>query len=103
VSEDFSPDASEFRCLVPFPDESQSFVHGFEAGMIWRRMNAGEAVIGGLDEIALHVENEEVFRRMGAAHGYTVDVLPPRDGWITVMFTKNPKRFGVVEGGRHDR
>lgn len=102
MSDDFAPDAAEFRCLVPFPDGSDSFVHGFEAGMIWQRMNAGEKVIGGLNEVALHASNEDVFRRMASAQGYSVEITEDEDQleWIIVTFAKTPKRFGVVDGGR---
>ena len=96
--EDLSDDAAEFRCLVPFPDGSDSFVHGFEAGMVWQRMVAGEAVIE--NPIAFHVENEEVFRLMAAAQGYDIEVEPPSDGWIVVEFRKRRNRFSVVAGGR---
>lgn len=97
ADEDFSPDAAEFRCLVPFPDGSDSFVNGFEAGMIWQRMNAGEHQIGGLDEIATHASNAEVFRRMATAQGYSVEIEPSIDEWIIATFTKNPRRFAVVK------
>ena len=99
MSEDFSPDANEFRCLVPFPDQSESFVLGFEAGMIWMRMVKGEPYIGGLNEIATHASNEEIFKRMAAAQGYDVDISNASDGWIIAEFTKRARRFSVVEGG----
>ncbi|NSZ57795.1 hypothetical protein FY145_07095 [Agrobacterium tumefaciens] len=99
MSEDFSPDANEFRCLVPFPDQSESFVLGFEAGMIWMRMVKGESHIGGLNEIATHAGNEEVFMRMAAAQGYDLQVSQAGDGWIIAEFTKRARRFSVVEGG----
>lgn len=95
--DDFSPDAAEFRCLVPFPDQSASFVHGFEAGLIWQRMNAGEQVIGTNYEIATHSANEEVFRRTADAHGYLLEVEKDGSEWIIATFTKNPQRFRVVK------
>lgn len=96
--EDFSPDAREFRCLVPFPDQSASFVHGFEAGMIWQRMVAREAVIGSADEVATHAENAAVFQRMADAQGYDLTIEPPVDGWIVATFVKRQSRFRVIEG-----
>ena len=99
MNEDFSPDANEFRCLVPFPDQSDSFVLGFEAGMIWERMVKGEAKIGGLDEIATHAQNKEVFERMAAAQGYDLKVSDAADGWIIAEFSKRSRRFAVVDGG----
>lgn len=100
MAEDFSPDEAEFRCLVPFPDQSASFVHGFEAGMIWQRMIKGEPQIGGFDdEIAAHFENAAVFRKMADAQGYDLDLSDFGNGWIIATFTKRPRGFGVIEGG----
>lgn len=95
--EDLSDDAAEFRCLVPFPDPSASFVHGFEAGMVWQRMIAGETPIE--NPVAYHVENRTTFERMAAAQGYDVEIEPCDDTWMTVTFTKRRLRFSVVEGG----
>lgn len=102
MTDDFSLDADEFRCLVPFPDETPSFVHGFEAGCIWERMNKGEQQIGGIYEIALHTKNIEVFNRMAAAQGYDIEIEPPgvhpsdNPVWSIVTFTKRRNRFRVV-------
>lgn len=95
--EDFSPDAAQFRCLVPFPDPSESFVLGYEAGMIWQRMNAGEFKIGGSDEVATHAANLEVFQRMADAQAYDLEIEPCGDDcWMIATFTKRQKKFRVV-------
>jgi hypothetical protein len=76
--EDFSPDAAGFRLLVPFPDGSESFVHGFEAGMIWQRMQNGEAHI--------------------AAMGYDMTAEDCGDGcWSIVTFERRRQRFTVID------
>lgn len=97
---DPSEDASEFRCLVPFPDQSPSFVHGFEAGMIWQQMVAGASVIE--PPIAVHSANAEVYRRMAAAQGYDCEIEPcegPDDVWSMLKFEKRRHRFSVIDGG----
>ncbi|TCU34029.1 hypothetical protein [Rhizobium azibense] len=93
-------DAAEFQCLVPFPDQSDSFVNGFEAGMVWQRMINGERLIGGNEEIAMHSANADVFRRMASAHGYDVTVERCDQEWAIFTFTKWPKRFKIVEGSQ---
>lgn len=98
MSEDLSEDAAEFRCLVPFADQSASFVHGFEAGMVWQRMVGGETPIE--NPVAYHVENKAVFESMAAAQGYDVEMEPACDTWMMATFTKRPKRFAVIEGGQ---
>lgn len=90
---------SEFACLVPFPDQSNSFVHGFEAGMIWNRMEAGETPID-FTGMPLHSENRDVLQRMAAARGYDLRIESDRDGWITGTFEKKRRSFSVVAGGR---
>lgn len=95
--DDLSDDAAEFRCLVPFPDGSHSFVHGFEAGQLWQRMMAGESPIE--NAIAYHIANRLVFERMAAAQGYDTEFEPCCDTWMTATFTKRRNRFSVIEGG----
>jgi hypothetical protein len=99
---DLSEDAAEFRCLVPFPDGSESFVHGFEAGMVWQRMVCAESPIE--NDCAYHIANRLMFERMAAAQGYDVEFEPcdangsPCDTWMLATFTKRRLRFSVVEG-----
>ena len=91
---DTSEDAAEFRCLVPFPDGSPSFVDGFEAGMIWQRMVRAETPID--PRIAVHSRNREVLSRMAAAQGYDMDVEDDDGIWMVVTFAKRRQRFSVV-------
>ncbi|MGC4393759.1 hypothetical protein [Agrobacterium sp. M50-1] len=94
---------SEFHCLVPFTDESESFVNGFEAGMIWQRMLSGDELIGGATEPPTHSENIEVFKRMAQAMGYDLDGHYDRtDGWMYVSFIKRKRKFSIVQGGISD-
>lgn len=41
------------KLLMPFIDESESFVHGFECGQIWEKMSEGQQLIAYL----FHSEN----------------------------------------------
>lgn len=96
MSEDVSEDAAEFRCLVPFPDASPSFVHGFEAGMVWQRMVCGETPID--NDCAYHTENRAVFCGMATAQGYDAEFTPcdGLDEWMMVTFTKRVNRLRSV-------
>lgn len=53
--------------IISFPDQSQSFVNGYEVGMLDERMQHG-----GKAEISMRIqaENVEVVRRMCAAYGW---------------------------------
>lgn len=77
----------EFCPLVSFNDQSPSFVHGFEAGMIWQQMQQTDAVIDGA--LPVHVVNETVLRRMAASAGYKVEFKPidGSDEWTSAVFT----------------
>lgn len=90
-----------FGLVVPFDDPSPSFVHGFEAGMIWAAMEAGKATIGGVDDLPLHTDNLGVFRGMASVRGYDVEITPTAyPEWSIVTFTKrNRSRLAVIDGG----
>jgi hypothetical protein len=64
--------SEDLGLLFAFPDQSASFVHGFEAGMLWARIEAGEAVIDcGFEEgFPLHTDNLELVLRMAAVGSY---------------------------------
>lgn len=89
---------TEFRPIVPFEDQSDSYVHGFEAGMIWQRMQQSEDVIE--TATPLHRANLPTLQKMAAACGYDVeerDVTMGPDGlisdeWVDMIFTLRPTR-----------
>lgn len=88
-------DDTEMRCIVPFPDQSASFVHGFEAGLVWARMEAGQTHIDG-NGVPFHEANLEVFRRMAAHFGYDMEAQPGDGTWAEITFTKRRSRLSVV-------
>ena len=75
-----------YGLIVSFPDESASFVNGFEAGALWNRLTGGaEAEIS----LTTHTENREVIARMADAQGWDVEVTTSQvQGWD---FTKLEK------------
>lgn len=89
-----------FAPLFSFPDDSDSFVHGFEAGMMWQRMQAGETPIA--TDMPVHIANRKVLERMSAAAGYVMTVvdLMPDDTWMDVEFHKLTFGLSVIEGGK---
>lgn len=85
-------DQSDYRLIVSFPDESSSFVNGYEAGAIGYRMeHTAEQVI----EETVHTENCEVFQRMCAGFGWEVEFSPtnpPMYEWRIAHFRRLPQR-----------
>jgi hypothetical protein len=79
----------EYGLIVSFEDQSPSYVHGFEAGIIDARMKSGaEAEI----EVVVHTENRETLRRMAVAYGWSVEFVDTEvEGWTTANFAKTRK------------
>jgi len=89
---------AEFGCIVSFPDQSEAFVLGYEAGILQHRMTLGEAVIE--NDVPYHAINRLLFERMCTAFGYEAE-FEPCDGfegeWMTVVFTKRRAHLKVVK------
>lgn len=94
---------ASYSLIVSFPDQSESFVLGFEAGGLWQRMRAGDRA-----EISetVHAENRDVIARMAAAEGWEVATSPTAvPGWDTIRMTKvkaapdrpNPQGLRIVK------
>jgi len=82
---------TDFRPLVPFEDQSDSYVHGFEAGMIWQRMQQAEEVIE--TDIPLHRANLRTFEKMASAAGYDFErslLKGEMKEWVEITFTRRP-------------
>lgn len=82
---------TEFGMLFSFPDQSENFVHGFEAGMIWQEMADAEKfeIDRGFDAgLPIHTTNIELVQRMANARGYhleTKDTGLPE--WTAIKLT----------------
>lgn len=78
-----------YEPIFSFPDQSPSFVNGFEAGLVWAEVERGKAVI----KRTVHAQNEEVFRRMAKARGYAIsfDETEGFETWAELELTKKPE------------
>lgn len=75
-----------YSLLVSFPDDSHSFVHGFEAGKLWEQMESGDVAE---IEMTTHVANREVIRRMADHLGWELEVADTLvEGWDITTLTK---------------
>lgn len=82
-------DKDEMALVVSFPDDSQSFANGFEAGMLWTRLEAGESPIDTREGMPMRAENQTVFLNMALHHQYVVDIFPTDEKeWWNYVFTK---------------
>ncbi len=66
----------DYQLLISFPDQSESFVNGFEAGRAYAQMEAGVQEI----RFAGHAQNMDVFLRMSAAMKYDMTETVCEDG-----------------------
>lgn len=91
-------DGGAYHLVLSFPDQSAPFAHGFEAGMLWQRLKAGEPLI----EVTTRTENAEIVRRMAVAKGYDLSLKASEvEGWDYVRLTvgkappKTPNPHGL--------
>lgn len=80
---------SDATLLFSFTDQSDSFVHGFEAGMIHVAMQSSELEIDrGYEEgFPIHSDNLETLARMAASYGYEMEHRPTDyPEWTAVRF-----------------
>lgn len=89
---------------VAFPDGSPSFVHGFEAGMVYQEMKEGRLVIDrGIEEgFPVHTANIELFQRLATANSFHLELQSTDlEEWTAMRLTYAPgggrAKLSVVE------
>jgi hypothetical protein len=81
--------ATDYALIVSFPDQSETFVLGFEAGMIWERLQAGETEI----DVNVHTLNIEVLNRMCLAAKVTPKFQRTNvDGWTNLSIKPGARK-----------
>lgn len=71
--------------ILPFPDQSPSFCHGFEAGNVWTELKTKTFV----DGRTVRVENTEVLKAIAAHYGYTATLVESEvEGWLYMSVEK---------------
>lgn len=74
---------------ISFDDQSHSFAHGFEAGMLWVRMQERQDVHGCTITACIHQANCALVHRMGLYLGWSVWFSPTEEeGWIDVSLER---------------
>lgn len=74
-----------YELVISFPDQSASFVHGFEAGRIWQQMKNLTPVI---KETVAH-ENAELYSQMAARNDYTLSLTDLGNDWMELRAETN--------------
>lgn len=93
----------QYGLIVSFPDQSDSFVHGYEAGMLATDMRRGDVAE---IERTVHSANREVITRLCMAEGWSVRFTPTDySEWDEVLMVKssqahecpNPRGLRLVQ------
>lgn len=84
-------DDEDYGLQISFPDASSSFTNGFEAGMVYQRLNSGslETIDLGYDSgLPVHEENLELLQKMALLYGFTFETKDVEvEGWVGVKLT----------------
>lgn len=76
---------SEYGLILAFPDQSDSFCHGWEMGALDARLACEIAPF----ELTLHEANTECITRVCQARGWRAEIKPTEvDGWIQCDFQR---------------
>lgn len=76
---------SEYKVLMPFLDGSESFAHGFEAGLVWSIMDAGRP----LKDYLVHTINLPQLKMMAKRFHYDLTVNTTAGEWSSVSAALN--------------
>lgn len=87
-------DEETYRAALTFPDQSASFVHGFEAGELWARLKDASRIGATSFSQLIHAENEVLVANMARALGYRTTIAPvwsdesdaDYSAWTNVLF-----------------
>lgn len=80
---------NEYGLLVSFPDQSETFVLGFEAGQLWEVLKSGSGEMA--YSLTMHTANEEVFTRIGRHYGCTAEFKRLDGGWSEATLRRSSK------------
>lgn len=90
---------SEYDLVVSFPDQSETFVLGFEAGMIWQRLESGDLNF----TATVHSKNSELFMRMAYAKELFYKITATGvEGWSELVIRPLEKpvpKLRLIKGG----
>lgn len=73
-----------YELVIEFPDQSASFVHGFEAGQIWEALKRRDPEIGR----TINEESVDLIAQMAERQGYDLSVKELAPGWVDAKMTK---------------
>jgi hypothetical protein len=84
---------SEQTLIISFADQSESYVLGFEAGLLYQRLDSGEAI----EDYSVHANNAETLVRIAKHFGFAATLeATGTDGWSTISLSRGRPKLSVV-------
>jgi hypothetical protein len=74
---------ADYSLVLPFDSDDPEFTRGFEAGMLWERMEHTDEL-----EVTVHDGNAEMIMRMCEARGWAFQGEQVADGWMHVQLRR---------------
>lgn len=82
-------EATPWCLLVSFDDYSDSFTHGFEAGMLWEKLSTMTSTEPFCSTV--HTANRTTVTRMATARGWVVEFTDTEyPEWTYAVFERQP-------------
>jgi len=69
--------AEGYGLVLRFEDQSNSFTHGFECGIIWQKLKDKQVI----DRETINTENKEQIQQMAEVHHRIAEFEDIADGW----------------------
>lgn len=85
---------SEQALIISFADQSEPYVLGFEAGLLYQRLESGTPV----DDYSVHTNNAETLVRVAKHFGFAATLVATEiDGWSTLSLARGKPKLSVVK------
>lgn len=92
MTDQYNNENIAYNLIVEFPDQSQPFVHGFEAGQIWERLKTTPSIL----EEMVHVDNTDLLKQIAGHYGYTYSFEVVDETWMKAVLEKGKPKLSLV-------
>lgn len=84
---------SEHSLIISFDDQSESYVLGFEAGLLYQQLETGLVV----EPYSVHANNAPTLTRIAQHFGFCASLTSTGvDGWSTIELSRGKPKLEVV-------
>jgi hypothetical protein len=84
---------SEHSLIISFHEQSETYVLGFEAGLLCQRLDSGLHV----EDYDVHTKNAETLVRIAKHFNFVATLTPTEiEGWSTLSLSRGKPKLSVV-------